>query len=151
MVWAGVATGKAHLLPATTALAATAIAGVFVVIAAFEAGVNAPVNFILFICHHWRCSSAGVCFPANEPADCCNAAGKCAACGSGLCSIWRRNAGAVRASCGDDADGDRAQPADSELAQCWRSLAQCPRYCAKTLWRTVCIASSQRQVLAQRH
>ena len=37
-----------RILPATTALAATAIAGVFVVIAAFEAGVNAPVNLILF-------------------------------------------------------------------------------------------------------
>lgn len=37
-----------RILPATTALAGTAIAGVFVVIAAFEAGVNAPVNFILF-------------------------------------------------------------------------------------------------------
>ena len=37
-----------RLLPATTALAATAIAGVFVVIAIFEAGVGAPANVVVF-------------------------------------------------------------------------------------------------------
>ncbi len=37
-----------RILPATTALAATAIAGVFVVIAAFDVGLGAPVNFLLF-------------------------------------------------------------------------------------------------------
>ena len=37
-----------RILPATTALAATAIAGVFVVIAIFEAGVGVPLNFAIF-------------------------------------------------------------------------------------------------------
>jgi hypothetical protein len=36
-------------LPATTALAATAIAGVIVVIAAFEAGVSDPLSLLLFL------------------------------------------------------------------------------------------------------
>jgi len=42
-----------RLLPATTALAATAIAGVVVVVAIFEAGVAAPMSLLFFLVLIW--------------------------------------------------------------------------------------------------
>lgn len=46
-----------RLLPATTALAATAIAGVVVVIAVFEAGLDTPVNVFAFLALVWAAAA----------------------------------------------------------------------------------------------
>lgn len=55
--FAGVWAPMRQLLPAPTALAATAIAGVFAVIALFEVGLSAPFSFLVFLGVVWAAAA----------------------------------------------------------------------------------------------